>query len=182
MDTVELKINWQTIQNYLEFSFALPFGDLFFENWNYDEWKKDGKEINTVSEYLKIPIDFKYLFNKFENESIDIDVFHNPNNLEEFISVEFVDDPTDQCGMVVLGVRCLKNKEKKIIEILFELYKKRQPRSNFNIDYFNQSNYKRTFNSDFYFYECQKPKGRRKQFHHNIIEKPLVMTKNIASF
>ncbi|MDX2360162.1 MAG: hypothetical protein QNK23_05120 [Crocinitomicaceae bacterium] len=175
MDKLELKINNITILDYVEFSFALPFGDLFFEDWNENDWKKDGKQINEISEDLCIPFDFEYLDGRFENDSIDVEVFHKPNDSEEFISIEFADDPTDQCGMVILGVRCLKEKENKIRESLFDLYKKGQPRSSFSIDYFNQTLYRRTFGSDFYFYKDQKPLRKRKQYHHNIKDKPLTL-------
>jgi hypothetical protein len=164
---MKLAINHEMKKNYVEFSFHLPIADLFYERWDEDPLKRDGKEINSIGDLLHIKIDKAKIEKKFRSQENSVEVFHGTLNIETFIYFDLERDPQDQCMMVHLGVRCSRELDEKVRDKLLELYKKLTPRSNFEIDYFNQSLYAQVFDSDFHFYGLEKNKGRKLN-HHNL--------------
>ncbi|MFN5416203.1 MAG: hypothetical protein ACK5B9_04040 [Flavobacteriia bacterium] len=164
---MNFNFNQQTIYEYVEFSFCLPINDLFYEKWDDDFLKADGKEIFFVSNTLGIILDKEKIENNYWEETNNVEVFHSSQDIETFIYFDLIRDSYDQCDMVFLGVRCNKKFDNLVRGKLLELYSKRNPRSNFQIDYFNQTLYRNTFNSDFYFYKLDKNKNRS-IFNHNL--------------
>lgn len=165
---MKLEINHPTIYNYVEFSFSLPINDLFYEKWDANVLKPDGHEINGIADVLAVPINKPQVEKDYWNNTDNVEVYHSDNDREVFIMFDLIRDPYDQCNMIHLGVRCLRNNDEEIRDRLLHLYKKRNPRSNFQIDYFNQSIYRKIFGSDFYFYKLEENKNRRIN-HHNLL-------------
>jgi hypothetical protein len=164
---MKLAINQETKRDYVEFSFHLPIGDLFYEKWDEDLLKQDGKQLNFICDLLQIKIEKEKIEQKFWNQENSVEVFHGLSDIETFIYFDLARDPQDQCMMIRLGVRCNRELDVKVRDKLLELYKKLTPRSNFEIDYFNQFLYAQVFDSDFHFYGLEKNKGR-KLYHHNL--------------
>jgi hypothetical protein len=163
---MKLAINQETKRDYVEFSFHLPIADLFYEKWDEDPLKPDGKELNFICDLLRIKIEKEKIEEKFWGHENSVEVFHGAKNPETFIYFDLARDPQDQCMMIHLGVRCNRELDEKVRDKLLELYKKLTPRSNFEIDYFNQSLYAQAFNSDFHFYGLEKNTGRKLNHHH----------------
>jgi hypothetical protein len=164
---MNLEINHQTIYNYVEFSFSLPINDLFYEKWDENVLKLDGHEINGIADVLNVPINNTQIEKDYWNHTDNVEVYHSNNDREAFIMFDLIQDQYDQCNMIHLGVRCHRSNDEKIRDSLLKLYKKRDPRSNFEIDYFNQSIYRKIFGSEFYFYKQEENKNRRIN-HHNL--------------
>jgi hypothetical protein len=164
---MKLAINHETKIDYVEFSFHLPILDLFYERWDEDPLKPDRKEIDSICDLLQIKIEKEKIEKKFYDQENSVEVFHGISNSETFIYFGLARDPQDQCMMIHLGVRCNRELDEKVRDKLLELYKKLTPRSNFEIDYFNQSLYAQVFDSDFHFYGLEKNR-ERKLNHHNL--------------
>ena len=164
---MKLEINHKTIYNYVEFSFCLPINDLFYEKWNEDRPKPDGKEIASIANILKVTFDKGQIEKDYWDQTNNVEVFHSKDDKEVFIMFDLIRDPYDQCDMIYMGIRCSRTDDNEIRDILLSLYKKRDPRSNFEIDYFNQSLYRQIFNADFYFYKKERNKNRKIN-HHNL--------------
>lgn len=160
-------IDHYKMKNYVEFSFCLPINDLFYEKWDDIQPKPDGREIKQINSILNTNIDIAYIEQNYWDETNNVEVYHSVDDREVFIYFDLIRDIYDQCDMIYLGIRCNIEKEIEIRDILLSLYKKRNPRSNFNIDYFNQSFYHKVFNSDFYFYKTEINKDR-KMLHHGL--------------
>ena len=164
---MKLEINHKTIYNYVEFSFCLPINDLFYEKWDEAKPRPDGKEIADVSQILGVTFDKGQIERDYWAETNNVEVYHSNVDKEVFIIFDLIRDPYDQGDMIVIGIRCNRENDEEIRDRLLSLYKKRDPRSNFTIDYFNQSLYRKVFNSDFYFYKNEKNKNRKIN-HHNL--------------
>lgn len=164
---MKLEINHTIIYNYVEFSFCLPIGDLFYEKWDEDSLKTDGKEIRSISTILNATFDKEEIETNYWDKTNNVEVYHSRDDKEVFIMFDLIRDLYDQCDMIYIGVRCNRRDDNIIRDVLLSLYKKSSPRSNFGIDYFNQSLYRRIFNSDFYFYKEERNKNRS-IIHHNL--------------
>jgi hypothetical protein len=164
---MKLVINHETKRDYVEFSFHLPIADLFYDRWDEDPLKPDGKEINSICDLLHVKIEKEKIEKKFYDQENSAEVYHGISNSEVFIYFDLSRDPLDQCMMIHLGVRCTCELDEKVRDKLLELYKKLTPRSNFEIDYFNQSLYAKVFDSSFHFYGLEKNKGRKLN-HYNL--------------
>ena len=164
---MKLEINHKTFYNYVEFSFCLPINDLFYEKWDEDKPKPDGKEITRVSNTLGATFDKGQIEKDYWNQTNSVEVYHSKGNKEVFIMFDLIRDPYDQCDMISIGIRCDRRDDNEVRDILLALYKKGNPRSNFEIDYFNRSLYRQIFNSDFYFYKKEENRGRKIN-HHNL--------------
>jgi DNA adenine methylase len=164
---MKLEINYTTIDNYVEFSFCLPINDLFYEKWDEDKPKPDGKEITSISKTLRATFDQGEIEKDYWGQTNNVEVYHSKDDKEVFIMFYLIRDPYDQCDMIYIGVRCNRRDDIEIRDVLLSLYKKGNARSNFEIDYFNQSLYRQIFNSDFYFYKKEQNINRRIN-HHNL--------------
>jgi hypothetical protein len=156
-----------TLLDFVEFSFSLPADDLFYLKWE-DNLTKSGKEIKEICEVLKIDIDLEFAENSYwEKENNDVYVFHSRANTNTFLLFDFLKDHYDQCSMILIAVRVHKDLDVVIRDLLFNLYKKSSPRTNFQIDYFNHMFFRQVFNSSFFFYE-QKTGQNRQQIHFGL--------------
>lgn len=124
------------------------------------------KRIYQIAELMTVNLDMEVII-KHQKGDDDryIDVFHSRSNHEEFIYFDHFKDPTDQNDMVYLAIRVLRSREPKVFPIFKELYLKNSPRCNLELDYWNQSNYRRVFNSAFYIKKQEVYQNRIVSWH-----------------
>jgi len=140
---------------------------LFYEIWDTIDLKPDGKEIGFITKLLDIKWNKEKIEKDYWDETNEVQVYHSSDDREIFVYFDMIRDPYDQCDMISLGIRCHRDSDNIVRDKLLELYLKSSPRSNFQIDYFNQSLYMTVFNSDFYFYKREENKNR-KLVHFNL--------------
>lgn len=162
-----LEINHKTKYKYVEFSFCLPINDLFYEICDTIDLKPDGKEIDFITKLLDIKWNKEKVEKDYWDDTNEVQVYHSSVDREIFVYFDMIRDPHDQCDMIFIGIRCHRDSDSIVRDKLLELYLKSSPRSNFQIDYFNQSLYMTVFNSDFYFYKREENKNW-KLVHFNL--------------
>lgn len=162
---MKLEVNFSNCENYVEYSFHLPIGDLFYVCWDDDIPVPDGHEIEGIVKILEINVDLKKVEENYWLPINNVEVYHSHKDANTFLYLDLETSDYDQCEMIFIGVRCCKRVEKQILEILLRLYKKNSPRSNLNIDYFNYGLYLKVFRSEFYFYPNEKD---RKMINYNL--------------
>ncbi len=140
---------------------------MFYEIWDTIDLKPDGKEIGFITKLLDIKWNKEKIEKDYWDETNEVQVYHSSDDREIFVYFDMIRDPYDQCDMISLGIRCHRDSDNIVRDKLLELYLKSSPRSNFQIDYFNQSLYMTVFNSDFYFYKREENKNR-KLVHFNL--------------
>lgn len=163
----KLEFNPYTVLDFVEFSFCLPVFDLFYLKWE-DNLTKSGKELKEICQILKIEIDVEFIESEYwKEDNNNVFIFHSKTSVNNFILLDLLKDDYDQCNMITIAVRVHKDFDIIIRDLLLTLYKKSSPRSNFQIDYFNNHYYRQVFHSSFYFYQ-QKIELNRKQLHFGL--------------
>lgn len=116
----------------IEYSFYLPFWD-FVE---YDEEDKPYVEesFSHLCQALHIEVDIErfhdqYYDNPHRAGEGDVYVFRNRLNPSSFMMLDTLHEPTDQCDMVKLGVRCDDSVSAEVKMYLLQLYDKDTPRT-----------------------------------------------------
>ncbi len=133
------------MNDFVEFSFHLPFYDLFNRNWfsSTEAMVDDDTDFAHLAHFFDIKLDKKLLTERFEerwaDSKGDIFVLLNPNDHFQFIYLDFLRDPTDQAAMIQLAVRCRIEHEDKVLKLLRPLMHKGSPRSALAIDWYNHS-------------------------------------------
>jgi len=118
---MKLEINHTTIYNYVEFSFCLPINDLFYEKWDEDKPKPDGKEITTISTTLNVTFDKEQIEKNYWDKTNNAEVYHSRDDKEVFIMFDLIRDPYDQCDLIYIGVRCNRRYDNEIRDALLSL-------------------------------------------------------------
>jgi hypothetical protein len=140
------------MSNYIEFSFHLPFYDLIYNNWSSLE-ELDNHEIVAITQWLGIALDIDALtkeYEKVKNGKGDIFVFFHPTDKETFLYFDLFNEETDQCGMIQLGVRCLRSERETALRVIEPLFYKSSPRSSLSMDWSNLMLQRSIEDSDFY--------------------------------
>ncbi len=133
------------MNDFVEFSFHLPFYDLFCKNWfsSTEEMVDDATDFVNLADFFDVKLDKKRLTESFEQRWTenkgDIFVFLSPNDHFQFIYLDFLRDPTDQAAMIQLAVCCRIEHEKKVLDLLRPIMHKGCPRSALSMDWYNQS-------------------------------------------
>lgn len=129
-------------KDFIEMYFHLPFGDLVFEGWSEPEEVLDGRELVGIARCLGISIEPAQLVAEMEARPLgsgDVFFYHSPTLPGAFLMIDYFKDPTDQCGMVRLGVRCPIEAEKEVFPLLQTLHRKGSgPRTPLCLDWFNE--------------------------------------------
>jgi len=141
----------ETMHNYVENSFCLPYYELLYKEWLGDsENMIDEPLFQVLVDTLRINVDKKIIEKRRVEKGKIIDTFHSLSDVGIFLYIDHFKDPTDQNDMVKVAIRYKKISIKEIEPLFFKLYEKSSPRCNFEIDYWNQSVYNIIFNSEFY--------------------------------
>jgi hypothetical protein len=130
------------MNQFIEFSFCLPFYDLFNRHWfsGTEKMVDDDVDFKALADYFHIKLDKDLLTKNFEKttkDKGDIFVLMNPDDRFQFIYLDFFNDPTDQAAMIQLAVRCRNEHEMKVYKLLQPLMHKGAPRSALAIDWYN---------------------------------------------
>ena len=151
MELENIGIDNNTVNDFIEMSMCLPFYDLlygFFENYQ----KRIDKE-----KYIWI-LSSKYGFNINEENIITnarsddqvLEIYHSSKNRGSFFCFDHFKEPTDQNDMIKVVVRVLISDFDYVFRIFKTIYMKSGPRCNLQVDHWNQSYYRKIFNSQFY--------------------------------
>jgi hypothetical protein len=140
------------MNNYIEFSFHLPFYDLIYDSWS-DLNVLDNHEIIAIAEWMDVAFDIEILTKEYEKtvpNHGDIFIFYNTIDKEKFLYFDLFNEKTDQCGMIQFGLRCLHSERETALQLLDPLFYKNSPRSALSMDWSNQMMFRSIENSDFY--------------------------------
>jgi hypothetical protein len=130
------------MNDFIEFSFHLPFYDLFNRHWFSadEEMVADDTDFVNLANFFNVKLDKNLLTDNYEKTGInkgDIFVLMHPNDRFQFIYLDFFKDLTDQAAMVKLAVRCRSEHEMKVYKFMRALMHKGSPRSALAIDWYN---------------------------------------------
>jgi hypothetical protein len=129
------------LPEFVEISFKMPFYDIYFEDhsWDEDKYEKEPTELMELCDALAIEIDTNFLYEEYSKNIYaggDIYVFYTVKNNNTFIYFDLIREPTDQSGMVFIGIKFLFADFVKIKEKVLALYFKAKIHTDLTEDYF----------------------------------------------
>ncbi len=155
--------------DYVEFSFSAPFGEVFNIAWLNPNPAINGDELFGILDLLHIPYDKELIFDQYQDANNNsVEIFHSTGDEQVFAYFDLQKDPADQNGMFFFGLSCRCEQEKMIHELLLDIYRKVLTSSAFSFDMRNHPLYDKTFRSYSYFYEGNYDENKVQLNHHNL--------------